>query len=347
MSTAALMELLQKRKAETGGQKTIKPKAGRNRYRILPGWRGNSDPLFYHDFGQHFIKDAAGQVKAVYICTDRTFGRPCEVCDAVATAMASTTDDVTKKRVEESKASGRVLLNVLELDGTNAGVPQILEIPPTVFNGNKGVGGIISLFDEWPNLLDPNTGCDIIIEKSGAGKDTRYGVQVAGGSKPVPAEALTKLNNLDDFVKQESEAAAQRALTQVRAIAGLPAPTGAALGYSPAAIAANPYVAQPAPAAWEVDETQLIGGVGAAAQPVVAAVPQPAVAVEAAAVVQPAVAQPAVAAVAQPAVAAAVQPAVVQPAVVQPAVAAAPAAPAVAGASTGDAELDALLAGLQ
>ncbi|MGN8188620.1 hypothetical protein ACTJLD_21790 [Burkholderia sp. 22088] len=346
MSTAALMELLQKRKAETGGQKTIKPKAGRNRYRILPGWRGNGDPLFYHDFGQHFIKDAAGQVKAVYICTDRTFGRPCEVCDAVATAMASTTDDVTKKRVEESKASGRVLLNVLELDGTNAGVPQILEIPPTVFNGNKGVGGIISLFDEWPNLLDPNTGCDIIIEKSGAGKDTRYGVQVAGGSKPVPAEALTKLNNLDDFVKQESEAAAQRALTQVRAIAGLPAPTGAALGYSPAAIAANPYAAQPAPAAWEVDETQLIGGVGAAAaQPVVAAaVAQPAVAVEAAPVVQPAVAQPAVAAVAQPAVAAAV----VQPAVAQPAVAAAAAvAPAVAGASTGDAELDALLAGLQ
>lgn len=351
MSTAALMELLQKRKAETGGQKTIKPKAGRNRYRILPGWRGNGDPLFYHDFGQHFIKDAAGQVKAVYICTDRTFGRPCEVCDAVATAMASTTDDVTKKRVEESKASGRVLLNVLELDGTNAGVPQILEIPPTVFNGNKGVGGIISLFDEWPNLLDPNTGCDIIIEKSGAGKDTRYGVQVAGGSKPVPAEALTKLNNLDDFVKQESEAAAQRALTQVRAIAGLPAPTGAAVGYSPAAIAANPYAAQPAPAAWEVDETQLIGGVGAAAaQPVVAAaVAQPAVAVEAAAVVQPAVAQPAAAA-AQPAVAAAVvQPAVAQPAVAvaQSAVAAAPVAPAVAGASTGDAELDALLAGLQ
>ncbi len=139
MSTTALMELLQKRKAETGGQKTIKPKAGRNRYRILPGWRGNGDPLFYHDFGQHFIKDAAGQVKAVYICTDRTFGRPCEVCDAVAQAIAMTTDDVTKKRIEESKASGRVLLNVLELEGGNPTVPQILEVPPTVFNGNKGV----------------------------------------------------------------------------------------------------------------------------------------------------------------------------------------------------------------
>ncbi|CAG9229099.1 hypothetical protein [Burkholderia vietnamiensis] len=347
MSTTALMELLQKRKAETGGQKTIKPKAGRNRYRILPGWRGNGDPLFYHDFGQHFIKDAAGQVKAVYICTDRTFGRPCEVCDAVAQAIAMTTDDVTKKRIEESKASGRVLLNVLELEGGNPTVPQILEVPPTVFNGNKGVGGIISLFDEWPNLLDPNTGCDIIIEKSGAGKDTRYGVQVAGGSKPVPAEALTKLNNLDDFVKQESEAAAQRALTQVRAIAGLPAPA-ASLGYSAAAVAANPYAAQPAPAAWEVDETQLIGGVGAAAPAPAAAPVAPPVA---AAVVQPAeVVQPVAAAapvapapVAAPAPAAPVAPVAAAPVAAAP-VTAAPAAPA--AASTGDPELDALLAGL-
>lgn len=342
MSTQALMELLAKRKAATGGQKTIKPKAGRNRYRILPGWRTNGDPTFFHDFGQHFIKDAAGQVKAVYICADKTFGRPCDVCDAVAAGIAATTDDVTKKRIEDAKSSGRVLLNVLELDGTQPTVPQILEVAPTVFNGKKGVGGIIALFDEWPNMLDPNTGNDIIVEKSGAGLDTAYSVQIAGASKPVPAEALTKLNDLDAYVQQENAQAAQRALASVRAVAGLPAPTTT---YAPAAAAlppgaANVYTAQE-PAPWEADDTLDIGtlsnpaAAAAVAQPVAAA-PAPAATVEVAAAVASIATQPAAAAtaaVAQPAVTAA------------PAAAVAQAAPA-AAAGTGDPELDALLAGL-
>ncbi|MEZ2310849.1 hypothetical protein AB6809_29815 [Paraburkholderia sp. RCC_158] len=338
MTTQSLMDLLAKRKAATGGQKTIKPKTGRNRYRILPGWRKNGDPTFYHDFGQHFIKDAAGAVKAVYVCVDKTFGRPCEVCDAVAQGIQMSTDDLTKKRVEDAKASGRVLLVVLELDGTQPTVPQILEVAPTVFNGNKGVGGIINLFDEWPNMLDPVNGNDIIIEKSGAGMDTRYAVQIAGASKPVPPDALTKICDLDAYVQQENDQAHQRALLSVRSVAGLPPPAATpALGYAPAT-AGGVYAAQPAPQPWEVDETLAIGDPAMAAA---IAAAQPAAAV---AVVQPtAVAPAAVAAVAtQPvAVAAAATPApavaVAQP-VAQPA--------AAAGASTGDPELDALLAGL-
>jgi hypothetical protein len=329
MSTETLMELLAKRKAQTGGQKTIKPKAGRNRYRVLPGWRKNGDPLFYHDFGQHFVKDAAGAVKAVYICTDKTFGRPCDLCDGVAQAIQMSTDDLMKKRMEDMKSSGRVLLNVLEIDGTSPGVPQILEVAPSVFNGKKGVGGIIAIFDEWPNMLDPATGNDIIIEKSGAGLDTTYAVQVAGSSKPVPPDALTKLVDLDAYVQQESEQAAQRALASLRSVAGLPALAAPAHAGVPAA-AQNAYTAQPAstPPAWEIDETLDIGTLAtthaAVAQPVAST---PAVEVVATAVAQP-VAEVAAVAVAQPAQAAAA------------AVAVAPAG------STGDAELDALLAGL-
>jgi hypothetical protein len=354
MSTQSLMDLLAKRKAQTGGQKTIKPKAGRNRYRILPGWRKNGDPTFFHDFGQHFVKDAAGQVKAVYICTDKTFGRPCEVCDAVAQGIQMSTDDAMKKRIEEAKSSGRVLLNVLELDGQQPTVPQILEVAPTVFNGKKGVGGIIALFDEWPNMLDPVNGNDIIVEKSGAGLDTAYSVQIAGASKPVPADALNKLCDLDAYVLQENEQAQQRALASVRSVAGLPPPSNTpALGYAPAAGAtASPYAAQPAPPAWEVDETLDIGALAnAAAAATVAPAAVAAVAV-APAVVAPAVVAPAaVAAVAvapvaaQPAAVAQVAPA----AAVAPAAVAAPAvvAPVAAvSAGTGDPELDALLSSL-
>jgi hypothetical protein len=327
MTTQTLMELLAARKAQTSGATTIKPKAGRNRYRVLPGWRKNGDVTFFHDFGQHFIKDAAGAVKAVYICTDKTFGKPCEICDAVAMGIQMSTDDATAKRIKDTGSSGRVLLNVLELDGTSPTIPQVLEVAPSVFNGKKGVGGILGLFGEWPNMLDPVAGQDIIVNKAGAGLDTVYAVEIAGASKPVPPEALLKLVDIDAYVAQENAQAAQRALSATRAMAGLPPVSASpAIGYTPAT---GVYGAQPAPQPWEVDETLDIGAAAAAA---------PAAAVVEAAVVAAAPVA-AVAAVAQP---------VAAVAVVQPVAAAAvaPAAVAAVATSTGDAELDALLAGL-
>jgi hypothetical protein len=225
----ALLKLIAERKAQVSRQKTIKPKDGRNRYRILPGWKAQlGDPRFYIDFGQHFIKDATGQVKAVYICVDKTFGRPCQVCETISQAILGTTDDATKKRLEDARSNARVLLNVLELDGPTPTIPQILEVAPSVFNGKRGVGGILGLFAEWPMMLDPANGHDIIIEKAGSSKnDTTYSVQIAGGSKPVPAEALTKLHDLDKFVQVESEEAMRRALTSVQSISGLLPASGA------------------------------------------------------------------------------------------------------------------------
>jgi hypothetical protein len=242
MST--LLELLQKRKQQTSRIKTLKPAVGRGRYRILPGWRitgeelkawikapagtevAIADPTFFMDFGQHFIKDAMGQIVAVTICQEKTFGKPCDVCSAISHGILNSVDDLTKKRLTDAKASSRVLLNVLHIDGPTPEEPQILEVAPSVFNGAKGVGGIISLFDEWPDLLHPLRGNDIIIEKSGTGMETRYGVQVAGSSKPVPIPALGKIANLDKFVAAEQEEAFRKALTSVSSITGLlPAPS--------------------------------------------------------------------------------------------------------------------------
>jgi hypothetical protein len=220
----ALLKLLAERQAASSRARTIKPESGRNRYRILPSPKG-ADAAFWADFGQHFIKDATGAVKAVYICTTKTFGRPCQICQSIEAASMNTTDDLTLKRLSEAQATPRVLLNVLHLDGPRPTEPQVLEIAPTVFNGRNGVGGIVSLFKEWPNLIDLEKGTDIIIEKSGSGRDTSYGVQVAGGSKPVNPEVMKKVMDLDVFVAQENEQAKQRALTSVAAITGyLPPP---------------------------------------------------------------------------------------------------------------------------
>jgi hypothetical protein len=205
-----------------------------------------------------------------------------------------------------------VLLNVLHLDGPTPNEPQILEVAPSVFNGKKGVGGIISLFTDWPNLLDLTAGNDVIVERQGTGKEgTSYGVTAVPRSTKIDPKVLERLHDLDKFVAAEmTEAAAKRALAQVATLSGLlPAPTTGVGGDAPSATTVS--LPAPTPAA-------------TIAAPVAAPVAAPAPA---------AVAAPAPAVVTQVAAAPA------------PVAAAAPAANTAVPA-TGDAELDALLADL-
>jgi hypothetical protein len=282
MSTEALLKLIADRKAATSRLKTMKPNPGRNRYRILPGWRKSGDPQFYHDFGQHFIKNAAGEFKAVYICTDKTFGRPCAICDSVGQAIRNSKSDSEKKLFEEARSNGRVLVNALHIDGPTPNEVQILELAPSAFNGKKGVGGIISLFTDWPDLLDPIKGSDIIIERSGTGKETAYGVSAVPG-KPLDPKILEKLQDLDKFVQQESEQAQVRALGVVATLSGLPAPTLAALP-QPKADIPQPAPIVVAPAATET--APVIPAAATTAAP--APQPQPAPVVAAVAAAAPA-----------------------------------------------------------
>jgi hypothetical protein len=225
MTTPSLMDLIKSKKAALNSgkrQKTLKPKDGRNRYRILPSWRMKveggaltGDPTFYHDFGQHFIKDEAGDMKAVYICTDKTFGKPCAVCATIDSAIRSTSDDNMVKLMKEAKAAGRILLNVLEVDGENPNEPGILELAPTAFNE------VLNIFAEWGDITDLADGKDIIVERSGKGIGTRYSVQIASKSKPVSLDVWKKVANLDEYVAQESEEQAARAISNVKSVAGL------------------------------------------------------------------------------------------------------------------------------
>lgn len=219
---SSLLDLINARKASLNRVKTLKPPVGRSRYRILPSWRvGSDDPTFWMDYGQHFVKDATGQIKAVYVCEDKTFGRPCPVCDAINHGVTYAPDDLSIKRLTDAKANGRVLLNVLHLDGPTPNQVQILEIAPSVFNGQKGVGGILSLFQDWPDLVDLVKGSDIVIEKSGAGMDTRYGVSAVPASTKLDPAIMSQVHDLDKFVASESEESKRKALASVSAITGV------------------------------------------------------------------------------------------------------------------------------
>lgn len=268
---SALLKLLQQKKQDLAAGrkgKTVKPAPGRSLWRIFPSWRkdakGNPDleGQFWHDFGQHFIKDASNNILAIYVDTEKTFGRPSELNQVLASAIKTCTDDATMNLLKEARASGSVLLNAMQIDGDKPTEVQILEIRPSVF---EQIVGIATEYEaEGVSIFDINAGKEIIIERTGQGLKTKYSVQVAAKNRGVvPADVLKNLHDLDVYVQQETADGAFRALNAVKTIAGLlpAAPSGAAGIPTTRAAAALPaagaakveeeediYAAAPAPA---------------------------------------------------------------------------------------------------
>jgi hypothetical protein len=206
-------------KAKANRVRPIKLSAGKHIIRVLPSWRG-AGQAFWHDFGQHFIKDDSGEMASVYLCLDKTFGKQCPVCDAIKTASKAARNDQQIALLEQAKSGGaQYLINVLHRnDREKANEPQVLQVGATVFEA------ILALFDDYGDVTDINTGYDLVIERTGTGrKDTRYSVRPLPKEKckPVAKEVLDRLVNLDDYVAQESDPELNKALTAVGACVGL------------------------------------------------------------------------------------------------------------------------------
>ena len=217
MDLAKLQEMMKKKKAALKSKaKTIKPKPGANRYILLQGWRSGQEEVLYHEFGQHYIKDAAGQIQAIYPCEEATHGKPCAVCQGLNHAIRQTTDDDTVKLLQEARASQSFLFNVLALDSDDPNTPQILEV-------RKGVTQqIIELVEEWAEgVFDPANPQIITINRDGSGLNTKYNASISPKRHPLPKGVLERLHNLDEYVSQESEEQQQRALSAIRTNAGL------------------------------------------------------------------------------------------------------------------------------
>ena len=226
MSTSALMELLKSKKKQIAAGdrvKTVSIPDNTSRWRILPGWSA-SKPEFYHDFGRHFIKDSTGATKAVYMCVDKTYGKPCSVCVAVETAINHTDDPDMKKLLGNARSSHRILLNALHLNGPTPLEPVILEVPTTVF------AQIINIAEEWEGkvISAEADGIDLVIERTGKALLTKYNVQPSPKSQvKVDKSVMSKITDLDAYVAQEDERQANRALTSIASIVGILPPQGA------------------------------------------------------------------------------------------------------------------------
>lgn len=202
-------------------ERTAKFNPGKNRIRIAAGWRVGEEHVWFHDFGQHFIKDAADAIQAVYVCTSKTFGTSCEVCNALVVAGRSATDDETQKTLAKAKPSSVILINAFHLDSTEPNTPQITEIKASLFSQ------FLEILEEWgpEAFFDAEKGHEIVVVRDGKGLNTTYTAGMTPKVYAIPPASMKRLNNLDDYVKQESEEQQRRAIAAVNSVAGfLPAP---------------------------------------------------------------------------------------------------------------------------
>lgn len=214
----SLQDVLDKanKKASSGNkQRTVKPRPGRSVWRILPGWDKAEPNVFYHAYGQHFIKGPDGKVKAVVGCQDKSFDEPCEVCQAVQEAARNAPNDKMREQILESRSTQRFLFNAIDVDNDPAKV-VILEVGTSLFRD------IVANIMEDESILDADEGRDFAITRDGSGLNTKYSLAVRGkaNSISVPKSALMEMNNLSEYVSEDFEASQQKALKALGISAG-------------------------------------------------------------------------------------------------------------------------------
>lgn len=174
---------LEKRKAlkDANDVKTFSIPDGKTTLRILPNPK-NPDDLFYHDFGLHWVKsktekNAQGKDKivGVALCVSKAYDEPCPYCEAVSEALGHVDDnahsfsDEEVKLIEDAKSRHRVLINAAVRSSNGDYEVKLVELASTAFNA------LIDLIDEWgEDLVAPESGQDIVFQRSGAGINTKY-----------------------------------------------------------------------------------------------------------------------------------------------------------------------------
>lgn len=237
----SILDVIKAKRAQLNNNtgRTVNLKAEKNLVRILPNWAGDPNGVFFHDFGQHWIKNQKGETKAVYICSQNTFGTDCPICEALAHAAASTTDEATLEAIKESRGSKRIIVNAMYFNGPHDNAktkPCVLEIPPTVFD--QILSQAETYAAEGINVFDPEAGHNMIIEKKGTGRNTEYMVSVSPKAVAVPEGVMSMCKDLEAFAHQESEMELSKSLTTVRAISGVGASSASPRLVGPGAKAA-------------------------------------------------------------------------------------------------------------
>ena len=217
--------------------KQVKPKEGRNTYRIIVPKPGDvewvkADGLFFRELGVHWIKASSdGKPLVVLGSEEICYGRVSAVAAAIDMAIASAYDEDSKKLYEEWKAKRSIICNVVSRDNQNS--VDVLELTATTFGK---VMDLANLYDDSGiDIFDPINGMDIVVTKTGKGLNTTYDVAIpplAPGKTfpPVSADQIKAAENLDTWIEGNFfRGEEQKALNAIAQIAGINVPTNLAI----------------------------------------------------------------------------------------------------------------------
>lgn len=201
---------------------------GKSLIRIMPSWRPAADgeaQAFWANFGQHWIKtEKGGKPQAVFVCPDATYDKPCDVCSMVKAGKASFEergDTENAELIGESGAAQKFLINAQVISGPDKDSVTIVSIGSTLF------GQILDIMTEYDeegiNILDPKTGIDIIVNRTGSGFDTKYTAQASPkGPRAISPSLVDKTNNLDEIIAVEfARGGETKALSKLGGVLGL------------------------------------------------------------------------------------------------------------------------------
>lgn len=236
------------------GGKAYKMKEGRNTLRLLVDPKVvETNGQFWHDLGVHWIKaDENGKPITVIGDCDYTYQQPSMINAAIEQAIASATDEESKKLYESWRSRKTVLFPAI-VRGENGDDPTIVEVTPTTWGK---ITEILSLYmDNGEDLTDPQTGKDIVVNRTGKGLNTDYSVMISPApSQPLPADVLTKLPDIDAYIQKEFfRGEEQKALNAIAQIAGVAVPQLGAPTTQAVQQAATPTAALTSPAAAVAD----------------------------------------------------------------------------------------------
>lgn len=196
----------------------VNPPPGNSRWRILPHWSGDLNELPAHDFGQHFIKDpVTGEIRAVVVCAAKTHGEPCAVCDQITRMKGEALavgNETQAEAIWESRSAQKHLVNAVRWEkGKDYGDGEVVQLalPVTAFEQLLSVVETYYMEGE-DNIFNPNTGRDIIIVRSGTGRNTSYTVMAAPAPSKLDAAIVAKAVDLEEYVNQITEEKTRAAL---------------------------------------------------------------------------------------------------------------------------------------
>lgn len=145
-------------------------KVGRNTVRILPPKDGAED--FYSEVYVHYNLGTDGRKQIV--CPNHMKGEPCPVCELVDELFKGDQEDI--KQARKLKAKKKYYYNVLDTsldeNDENFGEVMVMSTGVTIFED------ILSIIcdPDFGDITDPDTGRDLIINRSGKSLNTEYKV---------------------------------------------------------------------------------------------------------------------------------------------------------------------------